>query len=262
MFLRKNRPVTGHLLSVIVCVVCLSLAGCQKVELPTDEDADYNLEHVGNKPDDDGVFDDGGAGEAAVTWNAMTVKQVQQQYAGATTSDQFDCKVLGYIVGYAVSNTIKNTRFTTEGAVESNIVIADRRDETDPENCMAVQLEAGKVLRTELNLKGNPGNLGRRLCLYASASRYYNAVGLRNPEEFVWVDDTGDGDNEPDLPDVPDTPDTPDNPDTPDIPDAPDTPDVPDEPDQPEHPVEEPKTDTLKVDDRPAVIPGGRVRRI
>lgn len=199
----------------------LSSAACQKVELPAAEEGERTAAGEPSSGDGDGppvTVPDGYV-------DAMTVAEVQSAYSYVTASDKELCAVIGYIVGYA-DRSMKNARFTAEGAVESNVLIADHRNETRPERCLPVQLPKGNFIRDELNLAGNPDVLGARIYISGYISDYYSTVGMRDPQVFEWVADDGD---EPEG----------------------------EEPVAPPVPEKETK-DTLTIDDGAAVIPGGR----
>lgn len=90
-------------------------------------------------------------------------------------------KVKGYIVGY-----VNGTKYA-EGAVfgatgenvsGTNIILADSADETDSSKCIPVQLPSGDV-RSALNLKDHPENLGREATLTGNIEKYFNVPGFK-----------------------------------------------------------------------------------
>ncbi len=214
-------------LSVVVCAGLVS--ACQKVELPSDEN--------GNSPTQEQPVPGGGNDGPVVVpeeyVDAMTVAQVQAAYPGVTTSDEIFCAVIGYVVGYA-DRSVNNAVFSADGAVESNILIADRHNEKRPECCLPVQLVNGTDIRSELNLAENPELLGERIYITGYISKYYATVGMRKPEYYERVTEGGDesGGEDPEPGPGPDP-----------------------------GPVPSPEDggkDTLDWDDEPVVIPGGR----
>ena len=94
--------------------------------------------------------------------------------------------VKAYIVGYiplstgddGPSYTISDIVFSTDGAAASNIVIASAPNETNINNCMAVQLPSGDV-RSALNLADHPENIGKEVMLYGTMERYYGGSGVK-----------------------------------------------------------------------------------
>lgn len=88
--------------------------------------------------------------------------------------------VKGFIVGSVDGKSIsEGAHFSTENAVETNIILAASADETDVTKCMAVQLPSGSDIRTKLNLKNNAGNLGKEVVLYGSIENYFGQMGLK-----------------------------------------------------------------------------------
>lgn len=95
----------------------------------------------------------------------------------------------GYIVGYiptgGSSTTISLTVFGNNGDVAaSNIVIAPSKDETDYNNCMAIQLTSGTDVRSAVNLVDHPENLGKLLTVKGDVMRYCGAPGIKNTSAY------------------------------------------------------------------------------
>lgn len=87
--------------------------------------------------------------------------------------------VKGYIVGFADGKTLsEGARFTADGAVETNILIADKAGETELSKCMPVQLPTGAI-RDALKLT-NASNLGKQVTLYGSLEKYFGTAGLKS----------------------------------------------------------------------------------
>ena len=135
------------------------------------------------------------AGDGTDKESAFTVTQ----YLSQTSVSGF-VWVKGYIVG-STSRNINNAQFAAGGS-DTNILLAATVDCQDAAKVVPLELPKGS-LRTALNLKDNPTNLGRFVVVQARAEDYFGVRGLRSPTTFAFVDDT------PDLPDVPDQPDTP-----------------------------------------------------
>ena len=91
--------------------------------------------------------------------------------------------VVGYIVG-ACDGTMKNALFTIDeiraAGVNTNLLIADSKDERDASRCMPVELKKGTDVREEANLVDNPEALGRRIGLLGLVKTYFKVVGLKN----------------------------------------------------------------------------------
>ena len=89
--------------------------------------------------------------------------------------------VKGFIVGSVEGQVLSSgAHFSTENAVNTNILIAESASETDLTKVMAVQLPNGTDIRTKLNLKDNAGNLGKEVVLYGSIENYFNQLGLKS----------------------------------------------------------------------------------
>lgn len=114
----------------------------------------------------------------------------------------------GYIVGYIQSNTTggassltaESAKFTAEGAQPSNIMIADSPDEKDFSKCTAVNLPQGEI-RSALNLKDNPGNIGKEVCIKGNITKYFGVNGMKELTAYNWgdkgIDEGGDNPDKP-----------------------------------------------------------------
>ena len=90
--------------------------------------------------------------------------------------------VVGYIVGYLSSNTMKSGVFAV-GDVESNILMADTPVEKDYRNCIPIQLATSpircKQTRDSLNLADNPHMLGKKVRLQGNIDTYMGVKGIK-----------------------------------------------------------------------------------
>ena len=78
--------------------------------------------------------------------------------------------VKGYIVGFSGGTNAANAaKFTAEGANATNVLIAESAAEKDVANCIAVALPSGAI-RTAINLKENPANLGKEVTVKGTLS--------------------------------------------------------------------------------------------
>ena len=111
--------------------------------------------------------------------NPMTVADVL-----AAEMDESTVWVKAFIVGNVNgSKMAENIQFVADGASASNIVLADAQDEKNVANCIPLQLPTGDI-RAALNLKDNPGNLGKELLVQAKLLRYFGQNGLKEPAAF------------------------------------------------------------------------------
>lgn len=155
--------------------------------------------------------------------------QYAQAYTVAELSSIADGTIIplcGYIVGYAKSGKLTNSAvFSADGAGTSNIVLADRANETDGANCAAVEL-SDKTISSEINLQDFPEYLGERIVVWGTTGKYFYVPGIRKAFNYVFVEGEdeggdssddgsgddgdnpgGDGDNPGDDGDTPVTPD-------------------------------------------------------
>lgn len=137
------------------------------------------------------VVPEGGIGTGA--WNnPMTAYQALIGSVNDTIPTPW---VKGYIVGYvdvSISNTLSAACAafddTKPCSVNTNLLIAVDSLETNWENCATVQLPSGAA-RTALNLKDNPGNWHKLVCIKGeTGSKYCGAYGVRSVSDYNWGD--------------------------------------------------------------------------
>lgn len=101
-----------------------------------------------------------------------------------------DIWAAGYIVGFYNGSTVKgNESFGVTDAVASNILLAPTADCTDYTKCIPIQLPSGAV-RTALNLKDNPGNLGKLVEVNGDVALYGGQAGVRNTKGYEFMDES------------------------------------------------------------------------
>lgn len=87
----------------------------------------------------------------------------------------------GFIVG-----TIKSPKQPEIGqsnwTMNSNILIAASKDETNVENCLVIELP--KKIRARINLVDNPKNFKKAIKVKGDLIAYYGKPGLKNTKEF------------------------------------------------------------------------------
>lgn len=143
------------------------------------------------------ILPEGGIGTGA--WdNPMTVYQARIGSVNEDTATNPTAPlawVKGYIVGVVnteVGNTLNERCAQFEGpfSVNTNLLISMDSVINDPavdwEKCATVQLPSGPV-RSALNLKDNPGNIGKMVCIYGTTGeKYCGAYGVRSCTDFNW----------------------------------------------------------------------------
>lgn len=92
--------------------------------------------------------------------------------------------VKGYIVGTVDGQVYTDgCRFSGTAESKTNLLLADKADETDPANCMPIQLPSGAV-RNALNLVDNPGNYLKEVKLTGSLEKYFGVPGLKTVTKY------------------------------------------------------------------------------
>lgn len=110
-----------------------------------------------------------------------TVAEALEAFTGVATP----AIVKGYIVGTVDGQVYTDgCRFSGTAESKTNLLIADNVDETDPANCMPVQLPSGAV-RNALNLVDNPGNYKKLVTLTGSLEKYFGVAGLKYVSKYV-----------------------------------------------------------------------------
>ncbi|MBE3570065.1 MAG: chitobiase/beta-hexosaminidase C-terminal domain-containing protein [Bacillales bacterium] len=111
--------------------------------------------------------------------------------AEAIANNSGNATVEGYIVGVVTSGSGSSITYTHEGpfTVDTNLALADNPNETDKSKIIPVQLPSGSI-RTALNLKTNPANLGKKIQITGSLEAYFSVPGLKSPTSYTFVEDT------------------------------------------------------------------------
>lgn len=156
----------------------------------------HDDEPVIDNPLDDEVPDNGNANypddnNSAIHPDAKyTVREVLgplTQHLNQYRMESIDGNVTGYIVGYVGGSKLSSTVFNANNAKDSNIVLADSPEETDPNNCIAVQLsnsQACQHVKSALNLADHPDNLHKRVSISGDIESYMGAFGLKNTYSY------------------------------------------------------------------------------
>ncbi|MDO5460539.1 MAG: DUF6359 domain-containing protein [Bacteroidales bacterium] len=109
-----------------------------------------------------------------------TVAEALAAFTGVATP----AIVKGYIVGTVDGQVYTDgCRFSGTAESKTNLLIADNIDETDPANCMPVQLPNGTV-RNALNLVDNAGNYQKMVTLTGSLEKYFGVPGLKAVSKY------------------------------------------------------------------------------
>ena len=109
--------------------------------------------------------------------------------ADAIANNSGTATVEGYIVGVTTVSgsggkaTYSHTAPFTFTAAGTNLAIADSPTETNPSKILPVQLPSGSV-RTELNLKDHPENLGKKIQITGTLGAYFSVPGLQSAKGY------------------------------------------------------------------------------
>lgn len=218
------------------------LYSCQKVELPVEDETGT----TDKEPDIS--YDDEYPGYEDSSYY-MSVAAAQELFAEEGDEKPL-CIVRGYIVGYAKGNSIRNAVFAADSAVATNLLLADYVLETDYTKCLPVELKKGSDCRTLLNLQEHPDLLHAKIVVLGSLEKYFSVAGIKDVEDaeiLAYPDELETPDSIPDKEPEPVPNPQPDE-ETPDE----DPEEIPEPDPTPEH------DDSVLIDDRPVVIPGGR----
>lgn len=111
-----------------------------------------------------------------------------------TEAVEKDKWVKGYIIGYMPSNNtnLAHAITTADGCdVQTNLVLAPSADEKDMTKCLPIQLPTEKNapgIRSALNLKDHPENLGKQVLLNGNIILYCGSPGLKDTKAYKFVE--------------------------------------------------------------------------
>ncbi len=66
----------------------------------------------------------------------------------------------------------------------TNLLLADTQDETNPAKCVPVQLANKYGMREALSLKDQPGNFNKEIWLHAGCEKYFSVAGVKNIDDW------------------------------------------------------------------------------
>lgn len=159
-------------------ILIFLIASCGKIELPENDSDDKKT----TTPDDGDTTEN----------DICSVSEFFKIEDGSLVT------LKGYIVGFVKNNTIKQTIFGVENASNSNIVLADNRNETDYTCCTPIKLAQNSEEREELNLLDNPDMLGTLIAVTGTKTTYFNTAGIKSVETYEILDKSDDSDDKED----------------------------------------------------------------
>lgn len=126
----------------------------------------------------------GGGDDKPDEGNTDGTKENPHTVAYAIANNSGTAWVKGYIVGWVDGMSISSgATFNGNATSNTNLLIADDKNETDVSKCLPVQLPSGNV-RAALNLQDNPGNYQKQVSLYGSLERYFGTNGFKSITDF------------------------------------------------------------------------------
>ena len=119
---------------------------------------------------------DGGEGGGSGTTDSSKENPLTVAQAKNASGNNY---VKGYIVGYIDGMSYSGATFSVPSAAETEILLADSPNETNPDNAFPVQLPAGDI-RNALELSAHPAYLQQEVLLYGSVEKYFGVTGMKS----------------------------------------------------------------------------------
>lgn len=120
----------------------------------------------------------GGGSPGSSIANALSVTAAKEN-VGAE-----DVWIYGYVVGGDLSSSATKMTTSAPFSSDTHFAIAVRSSVTDKQECLSVELRKGEI-RTALNLKDHPENLGHQVFLKGNlVEAYYGLPGLKSVTDF------------------------------------------------------------------------------
>lgn len=101
-----------------------------------------------------------------------------------------DVWVTGYVVGAALGATLDGSEMQINVTTDTNILLADEASETDPNDCIAIELPEGPV-RNALNLMTNRGLYKYKVTVRGNVRTYKGAPGVVDVTSYYVHSATG-----------------------------------------------------------------------
>ena len=136
------------------------------------------------------ITEGGEGGEEQEPETPTETKQytVAEALAAYSEGEQIPAIVTGYIVGTINGQVYEEgCVFSGRATTVTNLLIADKADETDVDNCMPVQLPK-TAIRDALNLVDNPQNYKKKVALTGSIEKYFGIAGLKSTSAYEFIE--------------------------------------------------------------------------
>ncbi|MBQ0141942.1 MAG: chitobiase/beta-hexosaminidase C-terminal domain-containing protein [Prevotellaceae bacterium] len=169
-----------------VAVITLTTAATEKYSEGRATTNVCIVSHINVSPETDEILT---GRKISDPWEACDVNPMFIFAESNTTSDPVMTKQWfhGFIVGFA-DGSLEKAAFTAEGAVASNVLISSNKNATDVKECVPVALATSpaecKAVRAALNLKDNPGNLGKEVWFCGDIQKYFSVAGVKTVTDY------------------------------------------------------------------------------
>lgn len=161
----------------------LAFSACEKAEYLNDDDRTEQ----GNGDADNSDEDNTGTGEDNETDDSgIQLGDEVNVQTFCNTSINTQVWVKGYIVG-AATGANNNIRYDLNAPFEYStaILLADSPKITDDTDVMSVCLTSCSTkIRAKLNLKDNPGNIGKRIRVFGIQETYLKLFGIKHIDAY------------------------------------------------------------------------------
>ncbi|MDE5773174.1 MAG: hypothetical protein K2H86_01780 [Muribaculaceae bacterium] len=107
-----------------------------------------------------------------------------QKYGNSIPDTYLKGVIVGYVPGMSFEESVIGTLGTDIAA--TNILVSAEAYPSSLDNCVPVQLPTGAV-RDAINLKDNPGNLGRTITLAGVHTPYFGQTGLKEVYAYTFA---------------------------------------------------------------------------
>lgn len=113
-----------------------------------------------------------------------SVRQAQELYR--QSCDTIVC-LKGYFVGCVEGTALSKSNFEPPFLQDSNILLADDKEETDVQSCLPVRLYNGSAYRDTLNLVSHPENKGKLLMIQGKLEKYFSTCGIKTIKAYQFL---------------------------------------------------------------------------
>lgn len=98
--------------------------------------------------------------------------------------------IRGFIVGYVYGTEMADAVFDVselqgKSFSNTNVLIAERADETDYHRCLPIELPNRSQIRKALDLKQHPELVGTEVAVKGQVEKYFSVAGIKSPSQHV-----------------------------------------------------------------------------